>query len=63
MDREQFFNGFYLDDDLIGNYDVEPVPTVKPHAFVDHRQRDLPPECQAVLRKLVAEAFFISRLE
>jgi len=59
VDRHEALHGLQFDDDAVLYHDVQPVTAVKPHRFIDHRQRNLTPKHQAILGKLMAEAFLV----
>src|SRR5205823_4803643 len=63
MDRHQSLNGFQLQDESAFDDDIDPIPAIQPHRFVDHRQGYLTFKVYPSPTQLKTEAFLVRGLQ
>jgi hypothetical protein len=63
MNRQHMFNGFNLNNHGIFDKEIQPVAAVQLNTLVNDRKRCLAFKAQTGLRQLIAETFFVRRLQ
>lgn len=63
MNGQEALHGFQLDNHAILHHDIQAVTAIETDRFIDHRQRHLTLKHYAILRKLMTEAFLVSRFQ
>jgi len=63
MDWQQLFDSFKLYDHQVLYNQIHPVSAVQFHSLIDHGQRNLTANVQAMLTNFVTSALFVRRFQ